>query len=167
MPRACAHSPSQRLRRPQTNNLRFAGAVYRYHQIHKVSGGPLWKSNLRNGGVAALPSLLPLSRLWPSYALVITGYDGPRKARSRNRRHTLEENALGYNEHTIRRITHGAKPARRALPPLSNVKASSAKGSALARSVNVTSSGQLLNTAPIVEISVPKVVEVAGQRERY
>ena len=92
----------------------------------KYQGDHYGNQTYETEGWPPYPPLLPLSRLWPSYALVITGYDG-RKARSRNRRHTLEENALGYNEHTIRRITHGAKAARRALPPLSNVKASSAK----------------------------------------
>ncbi len=101
---------------------------------------------------------------YPDYAPLITGYDGPRKAKSRSRRHPLEENALGHNEHTIRRITHGVKLARRALPPLSNVKAFSAKTSLPTRSANITSSGQLPNSAPVPETPMPKVVEVAGQR---
>jgi hypothetical protein len=82
---------------------------------------------------------------------------GPREAKSRNRRHTPGENALTYDEHTIRRITQGVKPARRALPRLSNVRAFSANPIAPTRSASVTS-------APVLEISVPKVVEAAGQR---
>jgi len=92
------------------------------------------------------PPYYPYPEYAPSYVLVINSYDGPLRAKSRNHRHTLKENALTYNEHTIRRITHGVKPARRALPPFS------ARASAPTRSANVTS-------APVA-----KVVEVAGQR---
>jgi hypothetical protein len=98
----------------------------------------------------------------PRYVLVITGYDGPRKPKSRRRRPRLEENALGYNEHTIRRIPHSVKLPKRALTPLSNVKAFSANTSFPTGSAEVTSSGQL--SAPAVETPMPKVVELAGQR---
>lgn len=99
----------------------------------------------------------------PSHALGIYGYDGPRKAKSRIRRHALERNTGSYNQHTIRHITHGVKLARRALLPLSNVKAFSAKASAPTRISKATSNGQPPNSA-LIETRMPKVVEAAGQQ---
>ena len=130
----------------------------------KYQGNHYGNQNYDTEGRPPYPPYYPYPDYAPSYTVVITGYDRPRKAKSRNRRHAPEENALSYNEHTIRRVTYGVKPAWRALPPLSNVKAFSAKASSPTRSATVTSSGQLMNIAPVLEISVPKIVEVAGQR---
>jgi hypothetical protein len=99
----------------------------------------------------------------PSHALGVYGYDGPRKAKSRIHRHALERNAGSYNQQTIRHITHGVKLARRGLLPLGNVKAFSAKASALTRIPKATSHGQLPNSA-LIETPMPKVVEVADQQ---